>query len=112
MATVIRLARFGKRHNPIYRAVVIDSRKARDDSFIEQVGFYNPNTKAPEIKFEQEKVLKWLQTGAQPSDTVRSLLKKVGIMDLFHEIRAGRSIEGKSATPRAEKAKKAIALKK
>ena len=107
MATVIRLARFGKRHNPIYRAVVIDSRKARDDSFIEQVGFYNPNTKAPEIKFEQEKVLKWLQTGAQPSDTVRSLLKKVGIMDLFHEIRAGRSIEGKSATPRAEKAKKA-----
>ena len=75
MATVIRLARFGKRHNPIYRAVVIDSRKARDDSFIEQVGFYNPNTKAPEIKFEQEKVLKWLQVGAQPSDTVRSLLK-------------------------------------
>ena len=66
MATVIRLARFGKRHNPIYRAVVIDSRKARDDSFIEQVGFYNPNTKAPEIKFEQEKVLKWLQVGAQP----------------------------------------------
>ena len=55
MATVIRLARFGKRHNPIYRAVVIDSRKARDDSFIEQVGFYNPNTKAPEIKFEQER---------------------------------------------------------
>ena len=103
MATVIRLARFGKRHNPIYRAVVIDSRKARDDSFIEQVGFYNPNSKTPEIKFEQEKVLKWLQTGAQPSDTVRSLLKKVGIMDLFHEIRAGRSIEGKTATPRAER---------
>ena len=92
MATVIRLARFGKRHNPIYRAVVIDSRKARDDSFIEQVGFYNPNQKTPDIKFDQEKVLKWLQTGAQPSDTVRSLLKKVGIMDLFHEIRAGRSI--------------------
>ena len=107
MATVIRLARFGKRHNPIYRAVVIDSRKARDDSFIEQVGFYNPNTKAPEIKFEQEKVLKWLQTGAQPSDTVRSLLKKVGIMDLFHELKAGRSIEGKNATPRAAKEKKA-----
>lgn len=107
MSTVIRLARFGKRHNPIYRAVVIDSRKARDDSFIEQVGFYNPNMKVPEIKFDQEKVLKWLKTGAQPSDTVRSLLKKVGIMDLFHEIRAGRSIEGKVATPRAEKEKKA-----
>ena len=107
MATVIRLARFGKRHNPIYRAVVIDSRKARDDSFIEQVGFYNPNLKKPEIRFEQEKILKWLQTGAQPSDTVRSLLKKVGIMELFHELRAGRSIEGKVATPKADKAKKA-----
>ena len=107
MATVIRLARFGKRHNPIYRAVVIDSRKARDDSFIEQVGFYNPNLKKPEIRFDQEKVMKWLSVGAQPSDTVRSLLKKVGIMDLFHEVKAGRSIEGKTAAPRADKEKKA-----
>ena len=74
MATVIRLARFGKRHNPIYRIVVIDNRKARDDSFIEQVGFFNPNLKQPEIRFEQEKVLKWLSVGAQPSDTVKSLL--------------------------------------
>ena len=109
MATVIRLARFGKRHNPIYRAVVIDNRKARDDSFIEQVGFYNPNLKKAEIRFDQEKVLKWLSVGAQPSDTVRNLLKQVGILDLFHEIKAGRSIEGKTATPRAEK-KKAVKL--
>lgn len=107
MSTVIRLARFGKRHNPIYRAVVIDNRKARDDSFIEQVGFYNPNLKKPEINFDQEKVMKWLKNGAQPSDTVKALLKKVGIMDLFHEVRAGRSIEGKTATPRADKEKKA-----
>lgn len=109
MATVIRLARFGKRHNPIYRAIVIDNRKARDDSFIEQVGFYNPNMKKAEIRFDQEKVLKWLSVGAQPSDTVRNLLKQVGILDLFHEIKAGRSIEGKTATPRAEK-KKAVKL--
>lgn len=107
MSTVIRLARFGKRHNPIYRTVVIDSRKARDDSFIEQVGFYNPNLKKPEIRFDQEKVMKWLSCGAQPSDTVRNLLKQVGIMELFHETKAGRSIEGKVATPKAEKAKKA-----
>ncbi|MCF0216725.1 MAG: 30S ribosomal protein S16 [Fibrobacteraceae bacterium] len=106
MSTVIRLARFGKRHNPIYRAVVIDNRKARDDSFIEQVGFYNPNKAKPEISFDQEKVLKWLSVGAQPSDTVASLLKKVGISDLFHEMKAKRSIEGKVATPRADKAKK------
>ena len=109
MATVIRLARFGKRHNPIYRAIVIDNRKARDDSFIEQVGFYNPNMKKAEVRFDQEKVLKWLSVGAQPSDTVRNLLKQVGILDLFHEIKAGRSIEGKAATPRAEK-KKAVKL--
>lgn len=107
MSTVIRLARFGKRHNPIYRAIVIDNRKARDDSFIEQVGFYNPNLKKPEIRFDQEKVMKWLSCGAQPSDTVRNLLKQVGIMELFHETKAGRSIEGKVATPKAEKAKKA-----
>ncbi len=105
MSTVIRLARFGKRHNPIYRVVVIDNRKARDDSFIEQVGFYNPNLKQPEVRFEQEKVLKWLSVGAQPSDTVKSLLKKVGITDLFHEMKANRSIEGKAPVARAEKAK-------
>ena len=106
MATVIRLARFGKRHNPIYRVVVIDNRKARDDSFIEQVGFFNPNLKQPEIRFEQEKVLKWLSVGAQPSDTVKSLLKKTGISDLFNELKANRSIEGKAPVAREIKSKK------
>lgn len=106
MATAIRLSRFGKRHSPIYRVVVIDRRKARDGQFIEQVGFYNPNMKTPEVHFEQEKVLKWLSTGAQPSDTVKSLLRKSGILDLFHEMKAKRSIEGKTATPRAFKDKK------
>ena len=105
MATVIRLARFGKRHNPIYRVVVIDNRKARDDSFIEQVGFFNPNLKQPEIRFEQEKVLKWLSVGAQPSDTVKSLLKKTGISDLFHDLKANRSIEGKAPVAREIKSK-------
>jgi len=105
MSAVIRLTRFGKRHVPIYRVIVVDSRKARDGQFIEQVGFYNPNGAKPEIRFEQEKVMKWLTVGAQPSDTVRSLLKQVGIMDLFHSKKAGRSIEGKVAVPRAEKAK-------
>ena len=88
MATVIRLARFGKRHNPIYRIVVIDNRKARDDSFIEQVGFFNP-----------------LSVGAQPSDTVKSLLKKTGISDLFHDLKANRSIEGKAPVAREIKSK-------
>ena len=107
MSTVIRLARFGKRHSSVYRVVVMDNRKARNASFIEQVGFYNPNLKKAEIRFEQEKVLNWLKSGAQPSDTVASLLRQVGILDLFHEIKAGRSIDGKTATPRPDKAKKA-----
>ena len=105
MSTVIRLARFGKRHNSVYRAVVIDNRKARNDSFIEQVGFYDPNHKQPVITFEQEKVLKWLSVGAQPSDTVKSLLKKTGISDLFHELKANRSIEGKAPKARDIKSK-------
>lgn len=104
MSAVIRLTRFGKRHFPIYRVIVVDSRKARDGQFIEQVGFYNPNLTVPEIRFEQEKVMKWLTTGAQPSDTVRSLLKKAGILELFHAQKAGRSIEGKVAVPKAPKA--------
>jgi len=103
MSAVIRLTRFGKRHVPIYRVIVVDGRKARDGQFIEQVGFYNPNGAKPEIRFEQEKIMKWLAVGAQPSDTVRALLKQVGIMDLHHARKAGRSIEGKVAIPRAEK---------
>ena len=58
MATVIRLSRFGKRHHAVYRVVVVDNRKARDGQFIEQLGFYNPNLATPELKFDQEKVLK------------------------------------------------------
>lgn len=112
MATVIRLSRFGKRHHAVYRVVVIDNRKARDAEFIEQVGFYDPNLKVPDIKFDQEKVLKWLSVGAQPSDTVASLLRKQGIMELFHELKAKRSIEGKTAVVKAPKdTKKAIGPK-
>ena len=107
MAAVIRLSRFGKRHHPTYRVVVTDSRKARDGQFIEQLGFYDPNLKIPDVRFVYDRVMYWLGVGAQPSDTVRSLLKQKGIMALFHEKRAGRSIEGKTPTPIPLKAKKA-----
>ena len=112
MATVIRLSRFGKRHHSVYRVVVIDSRKARDGQFIEQVGFYNPNLKEPDIRFDQEKVLKWLGVGAKPSYTVNSLLRSQGIMDLFHAQKAKRSIEGLEAQVRPTKVKaKALSVK-
>jgi small subunit ribosomal protein S16 len=107
MAAVIRLSRFGKRHHPTYRVVVTDKRKARNGQFIEQLGFYNPNLKIAEVRFEFNRIMYWLGVGAQPSDTVRSLLKQQGIMALFHEKRAGRSIEGKTPAPLATKAKKA-----
>jgi small subunit ribosomal protein S16 len=106
MSAVIRLSRFGKRHHPIYRVVVADNRKSRDGQFIEQVGFYDPHPASAEIRFEMDTVMKGLGVGAQPSDTVRSLLRKQGIMDLFHAKKAGRDITGKTPAPRAAKTKK------
>ena len=77
----IRLRRMGRRNKPFYRVVVTDSRSPRDGKFIEIIGHYNPLTDPATISINEEKALKWLRYGAQPSDTVRSLLGKLGIMD-------------------------------
>lgn len=79
MATKIRLKRMGAKKKPFYRIVVADSRAPRDGRFIEEIGYYNPNTNPADIKVDAEKAQKWLATGAQPSDTVRSLFKKAGV---------------------------------
>ncbi|HVJ47900.1 30S ribosomal protein S16 [Desulfitobacterium sp.] len=85
MATKIRLRRLGAKKNPFYRLVVADSSAPRDGRFIEEIGYYDP-TKNPEVlKIDEEKVLQWLATGAQPSDTAKSLLRKAGILAKFHE---------------------------
>ncbi len=76
----IRLRRMGKKKAPFYRIVVADSRSPRDGRFIEEVGYYNPMTNPAEIKVEEEKIQKWLQNGAQPTETVKSLLTKTGII--------------------------------
>ena len=76
----IILRRMGKKKSPFYRIVVADSRSPRDGRFIEEVGYYNPMTNPAEIKVEEEKVQKWLQNGAQPTETVKSLLTKTGII--------------------------------
>ena len=81
----LRLKRMGKKKHPYYRIVAADVRSPRDGRFIEIVGFYNPRTNPAEIKVDEEKALKWLAAGAQPSDTVRSILSKQGIMKKFHE---------------------------
>ena len=81
MSVKIRLKRMGAKKAPFYRLVVADSRSPRDGKFIEEIGYYNPITEPAEIKIDAEKAKKWLGTGAQPSDTVRSLLKKSGIIE-------------------------------
>lgn len=80
MAVKIRLRRMGAKKSPFYRVVVADSRYPRDGRFIEELGIYNPLKNPAEIKIDGEKVQKWLKDGAQPTDSVRTLLKTAGII--------------------------------
>lgn len=80
MAVKIRLRRMGAKKAPFYRIVVADSRYPRDGRFIEEVGYYDPTKEPSVVNIDGEKVKKWLQNGAQPTDTVRSLLKKNEIL--------------------------------
>lgn len=75
----IRLKRMGAHKKPFYRVVVADSRTPRDGRFIEEIGIYNPLKDPAEIKIDKEAAEKWLSNGAQPTDTVRALLKKSGV---------------------------------
>ena len=77
----IRLTRMGAKKAPFYRVVVADSRYPRDGRFIEELGYYNPLTEPAEIKIDADKAKTWLANGAQPTETVKSLLKKSGIVD-------------------------------
>jgi small subunit ribosomal protein S16 len=81
MAVKMRLRRMGAKKAPFYRVIVADSRSPRDGRFIEEIGYYNPLTNPAEIKIDADKAKKWLGTGAQPTETVKSLLKKSGIVD-------------------------------
>ncbi len=90
MAVKIRLKRMGAKKAPFYRIVVADSRSPRDGKFIEQLGTYNPLTNPAEIKIDKEKTLQRLATGAQPTDTVRNILSKAGIMEEFHNQKQGK----------------------
>lgn len=84
MAVKIRLKRMGAKKSPFYRIVVADARAPRDGRQIETVGTYNPLTTPAEVKINEELALKWLSTGAKPSDTVRNLFSEQGIMEKFH----------------------------
>ncbi len=81
MAVKIRLRRMGAKKAPCYRIVVADSRYPRDGRFIEEIGFYNPMKSPAEVTVDADKAKKWIGNGAQPTDTVRDLLKKTGVLD-------------------------------
>ncbi len=81
MAVKIRLTRMGAKKSPFYRIVATDSRKARDGQYIEQIGYYNPVTEPADVKIDAEIAKKWLACGAQPTDTVRDLFIKNGIIE-------------------------------
>ncbi len=84
MATRIRLQRFGKKNQPFYHIVIADGRAPRDGRFIEQIGTYNPLTHPADIKINFERALYWVEVGASPSDTARSLLKREGVYLMKH----------------------------
>ncbi|MBO4501770.1 MAG: 30S ribosomal protein S16 [Clostridia bacterium] len=80
MAVKIRLRRMGAKKAPFYRIVVADSRYPRDGRFIEEIGYYNPMTNPADIKLDAEKAKQWISNGAQPTDTVKAILKNNGVL--------------------------------
>ena len=101
MAVKIRLRRVGRKKAPMYRIVVADSKSPRDGKFIEIVGQYQPRTGDQAINLDTDRVKYWLNVGAQPTDTVRSLLRKAGVLKQRHEARIATKLQA-AAVPLAE----------
>ena len=89
----IRLKRMGKRHYPVYKIVAADSRFPRDGRFIEALGTYNPNLDPIELAIKEPRIMYWLKVGAQPTETVRNLLKYEGVMLKFHLEKKGNAAD-------------------
>lgn len=109
MAVRIRLRRMGAKKRPYYRIVVADSRSPRDGRFIEALGQYNPIEKPASVKVKEERVYHWLKNGAQPSDTVNSLLRKIGLLKKWSALKKGLDVSGmeiSSFIPERRKKKK------
>ncbi len=85
MSVKIRLKRMGAKKRPFYRIVVADSRAPRDGSFIEEIGYYDPIKENDNVKLDKELAKKWLSNGAAPTDTVRAIFSKQGVLKEFHE---------------------------
>jgi len=116
LSVKLRMKRMGTKKRPFYRVVAIDSRMARDGRFIDIVGFYNPMVNPPEIKMDDDKVYNWLRNGALPSEKVRELFRRIGLMEKWSLVKKGVSIadldakleerRAKQPRPAADKEKK------
>lgn len=90
MPVKIRLTRTGARNDPSFRIVVMDSRNKRDGKYIERIGYYNPKSESFEYKIDEERAKYWLSQGAVPTETVRAIFKRAGILKRIHEEKYGR----------------------
>ena len=102
MAVRIRLQRRGRKKRPFYRLVAADARAQRDGVFLERLGHYNPLTDPADVFIDEEKALKWLRRGAQPSDTAKRLLSKSGILMKFEYEKLGKPMPGTETTETVE----------
>lgn len=102
----LRLKRMGTLDKPFYRIVTLDSRKKRDGIYLESIGYYDPKTDPFTLKVDTERAIYWLGVGAQPSATVRSLLKKAGILQKWHEMKYAAKVEEAAETEAKEPKKK------
>jgi len=100
----LRLRRVGAKKQASYRIVATDSRSPRDGRFIEVVGFYNPRTEPETVQLKEDRALHWLSVGAQPTDAVARLLKKMGTLDRLERLKKGESLEALAAEAEAEAA--------
>lgn len=101
MAVRIRLRRTGRKHNPSYRIVVVDGRKPRQGEYLESIGQYAPRGGKNALNLLNDRAIYWLDQGAQPSDTVRSLLRRAGVLKARHEARLATKLAG-AAVPVVE----------
>ena len=106
----LRLKRMGTIDKPFYRIVAVDSRKKRDGKYLDNIGYYDPKTDPLTLKIDSDKALYWLGVGAQPSDTVRSLLRKAGVLEKWHSMKFADKNEAEVAevTEEAEKAEEVV----
>ena len=102
MPVKIRLTRMGKKKQPSYRVVVIDSRKPRDGAYIEQIGFYDPRQEPSTVEIDNEAALKWLRNGAQPTERARKLLEISGAWTQFKVAKGEIHVATPAATPEPE----------